>query len=113
MRSTVSALAALALIFSRTAPARAEEAWPRKKPIALIVPFAPGGASDFVARIIGPPLSAELKQSVSIKVRAGALPDESDGLARVVQHVTHRDCIVTPRHRDLPPLPTPHPGSTY
>src|SRR2546428_14076248 len=72
MRSTVSALAALALIFSRTAPAPAEEAWPRKKPIALIVPFAPGGASDFVARIIGPPLSAELKQSVVVDNRGGA-----------------------------------------
>ena len=65
MRSTVSALAALALIFSRTAPAPAEEAWPRKKPIALIVPFAPGGASDFVARIIQQGVSEILGQPKS------------------------------------------------
>src|SRR5256885_16629201 len=67
---TVLALAALALL-SSTAVA-AEETWPQKKPIVLIVPFAPGGASDFVARIIGPPLSGELKQSVVVDNRGGA-----------------------------------------
>src|SRR5256885_14764570 len=67
---TVLALAALALLSS--SPVAAEETWPQKKPIVLIVPFAPGGASDFVARIIGPPLSGELKQSVVVDNRGGA-----------------------------------------
>ena len=38
----------------------------------MIVPFAPGGASDFVARIIGPKLSELLGQQIVIENRAGA-----------------------------------------
>ena len=43
------------------------------KPVRMIVPFAPGGASDFVARIIGPKLSELLNgQQIVIENRAGA-----------------------------------------
>jgi tripartite-type tricarboxylate transporter receptor subunit TctC len=38
----------------------------------MIVPFAPGGASDFVARIISPGLSDALGQQIVIENRAGA-----------------------------------------
>ncbi|MFL5388995.1 MAG: Bug family tripartite tricarboxylate transporter substrate binding protein [Myxococcales bacterium] len=61
----------LALLLSQTA-AWAEEGWPRKRAVTMIVPFAPGGASDFVARIIGPPLSSELEQTVIVDNRGGA-----------------------------------------
>ncbi|MFL5427809.1 MAG: Bug family tripartite tricarboxylate transporter substrate binding protein [Myxococcales bacterium] len=61
----------LALLLSQTA-AQAEESWPRKRAVTMIVPFAPGGASDFVARIIGPPLSSELGQTVVVDNRGGA-----------------------------------------
>jgi tripartite-type tricarboxylate transporter receptor subunit TctC len=40
--------------------------------ITVIVPFAPGGASDFVARIIQPKMSELLKQQIVILNRAGA-----------------------------------------
>jgi tripartite-type tricarboxylate transporter receptor subunit TctC len=51
--------------------ASAQPAWPAK-PIRLIVPFGAGGASDFVARVIGPRLSDQLGQPVVIENRAGA-----------------------------------------
>jgi tripartite-type tricarboxylate transporter receptor subunit TctC len=42
------------------------------KPVHMIIPFAPGGASDFVGRIIQPKTSALLGQQVVIENRAGA-----------------------------------------
>jgi tripartite-type tricarboxylate transporter receptor subunit TctC len=42
------------------------------RPIRMIVPFAPGGASDFVARIISPKLSELLGAPIVIDNRPGA-----------------------------------------
>ena len=42
------------------------------KPIRIIIPFAPGGASDFVGRIIQPRLGELTGQSIVIENRAGA-----------------------------------------
>ena len=42
------------------------------KPIRMIVPFAPGGASDFVGRILQPRMSELLGQQVVVENRAGA-----------------------------------------
>ena len=53
-------------------PALAQGAgWPTR-PLRLLVPFAPGGATDFVARILQPALQEILGQSVVIENRAGA-----------------------------------------
>ena len=38
----------------------------------MIVPFAPGGPNDLVARIIAPPLGEALKQTIIIENKAGA-----------------------------------------
>lgn len=42
------------------------------KPIRLIVPFPPGGGTDFVARVISPPLTEAFGQNVLIDNRTGA-----------------------------------------
>lgn len=52
-------------------PRSAYAAYP-DRPIHLIVPFAPGGNADTVARIVGDQMSKHLRQTVVVENRAGA-----------------------------------------
>ena len=42
------------------------------KPVRIIIPYAPGGTSDILARLMQPHLQAGLGQSVIVDNRAGA-----------------------------------------
>ncbi len=53
-------------------PAVAQEATFPTKPITLVIPFPPGGATDVLGRLIGKKLGDKLGQSVVIDNRAGA-----------------------------------------
>jgi tripartite-type tricarboxylate transporter receptor subunit TctC len=66
-RHAVAAMAAAAL----ARPALAQEEFP-SRPVRMIVPFAPGGASDIIARIIQPTLNNALGRPVVIDNRPGA-----------------------------------------
>lgn len=63
-------LAALAL--GHAPLALAQDAWPTKQPIRFVVPFAAGGTSDILARLIGEKLQVAVKQTVVIENKAGA-----------------------------------------
>ncbi|WP_416400645.1 Bug family tripartite tricarboxylate transporter substrate binding protein [Alicycliphilus denitrificans] len=66
----VSCLGLVALGAS-TDSALAQVNWPQR-PIKFVVPYAPGGALDTLARSIGPVLSEKLGQPVVIENRPGA-----------------------------------------
>ena len=74
MRHFVRQLCRVALLscfLGVTASAALAQAYPNK-PIKLIVPFAPGGFTDVVARILGQKLSVSLGQPFVIENKAGA-----------------------------------------
>jgi tripartite-type tricarboxylate transporter receptor subunit TctC len=67
-RRRLLATGVAALAVSRTA--RAQAAYP-DRPVRVIVPFPPGGATDIIARFVAERLQARWRQSVVIENRAG------------------------------------------
>ena len=62
----------LAAAAAATLPGGAQaQAWPNRA-VTMVVPFPPGGQTDFAARVAQPGLAAQLGQSVVIDNRAGA-----------------------------------------
>ena len=69
-RGALQAAAAAALATSLPRMARAADAWP-SKPIRFVVPFAPGGSSEIVARSTAVELGKLLGQSVYVDNKPG------------------------------------------
>ncbi len=63
-------LASLVFVAAIVAPAQAQD-WPNR-PVKIIVPFAPGGNADGMARIIGQRLGDVLGQQFVVENRTGA-----------------------------------------
>lgn len=68
---TAAIAAYVAVAHAQTAPAGSGQAYP-SRPIRMIVPFSPGGASDTAARVVGQHLGPRLGQQIVIENRPGA-----------------------------------------
>ena len=71
MLSTLLSSALSALCVLGAAPAAGQSAWP-DKPVTLVVPFAAGGPTDLVARMIAGPMGRSLGQTVMVENTVGA-----------------------------------------
>ncbi|TDF66721.1 tripartite tricarboxylate transporter substrate binding protein [Cupriavidus sp. L7L] len=69
LKTLLGGVAALAMCLA--APAGASEAWPQK-PITLIVPWAAGGSTDILARVLSEHLTRSLGQPVIVDNKPGA-----------------------------------------
>ncbi|MEO8753672.1 MAG: tripartite tricarboxylate transporter substrate binding protein [Casimicrobiaceae bacterium] len=83
-----------ALFFLAVTPLHAQD-YP-SKPIVLVVPFAPGGSSDFISRLIGSKLTEAWKQQVVVESRPGGAGNiamdavqraKPDGYTLILGHV--------------------------
>ena len=71
LRPMKNVLAAFAFLLAASSAIAADDEYPNR-PVKIVVPFAPGGSTDVVARILADKLQGELKQSFVIENRPGA-----------------------------------------
>jgi tripartite-type tricarboxylate transporter receptor subunit TctC len=93
--SCTRVVAILSVLAAGFVPAAAAQKYP-ERPIRLIVPFAPGGTSDLLGRVVGAKLAEALGQTVVVDNRGGAggslgaalaAQSPADGYTLLVPHV--------------------------
>ena len=80
MRIVVRLLGSLCMSLTLAATGALAQVWP-SKPVTLMVPFAPGGTTDIVARPFAQALSQEFGQPFVVENRAGAGGTLAAGIA--------------------------------
>jgi tripartite-type tricarboxylate transporter receptor subunit TctC len=98
MKLTLGSAVLGALLLSLAALAGAQGQPYPNRPVKLIVPFAPGGFTDVVARVVGQKLSASMGQQFVIENRPGAgstigtdfvAKSTADGYTLLIVSTTH------------------------
>src|SRR5262249_4192638 len=82
------------------------------KPIKIIVPFAPGGSVDVVARVIGQKMTDDWGQSVIVESRAGASAMIGTAAAAKADPDGYTLIIVVSTHTTNPAMRAPMPYDT-
>ncbi|MBI5067368.1 MAG: tripartite tricarboxylate transporter substrate binding protein BugD [Deltaproteobacteria bacterium] len=103
-------LFALLLLAALSLPQRAAAAWP-ERPVTMIVPFAAGGPTDVVARIVGEHMSRTLGQQVVIENVAGA--GGTTGITRAAQSAPDGYTIMMGHMGTHGAAPAVYPGLKY
>jgi tripartite-type tricarboxylate transporter receptor subunit TctC len=99
-------VAALAL----AAPAQAQTKYP-ERPITMIVPFAAGGPTDIIARIVGESMSKTLGQQVVVENVAGA--GGTTGITRALTAAPDGYTIAMGHLGTFSAAPATYPGLKY
>lgn len=72
MKTLKSAMGAILAIVLAAAPMASQAQDYPSKPIRLLIPFTPGGGTDFVSRVVGAKLTETLKWQIVLENRPGA-----------------------------------------